>query len=865
MRVAMYAGTSAALAAAVVTSAFYQRANFYSAMVYLSQSNLCLMILINLVFLVYGSFMYGLQRLCFGTLRPVEVEQLYEKAWFAITETCLAMTVFREEVGAFFIVMFTALITGKVWGWIGEGRVEVFEQQPPANPRLFHARLVVSLLTSILYNSWLLSYCINTVIAQAKPTMMVMFLFEFAVLAVGSLHTGLRYVISLVEASVVKRQTAQRLEQRRREVREQRAEILRRREAGESTEDNEPLPDEDDIDEMDIEVPGWDTKGQWILFLDLFADLLKLSVYSAFFCVLLVFYGLPIHIMRDLFMTTRSFIKRLSALMRYKQALRDMNRYPDATAEDLAREDTCIICREEMRPWDPNAGQVERTRPKKLPCGHILHFGCLKSWLERQQVCPTCRSSVVVDQQPRNGQYRPRMAFHIQPNLPGGQNQPAPQNGQAPGGQDAQLNGQAGQAGQQQQPQGPRAAMRYINLGPIRLGYAQGGQEVAELANRMGVDLNGPNAPAAAQANIPPTNPADLSTMEAVRDRLLEVDQRIQQEVRDIQQGIQNVHTAQHELQLINMMLAELTRIRQLNLGQQQPMAQPGQPTPTPNGAVPAPGPAVHAPQAGVAPIPPPVAYPAGQIPLPTMPQASNPFIPRINSPTVTRHGVMPQQTAIPSGSADLPEGVVIPPGWSLMPLQRLDGGAVPAANVPQAYGGATTSHPPEGAQQAGHSQPSGALPPQPSSNTGGVALGVNGGTSSSEDFHSTTSPQVPRQSTAEPPQVAAPTPVTPVWGGPAQLFGGDRGGGPSLPFGLERQAGSSRSASQTREGENSSTTQEAGEQGVVTSSGGEPSASAAAPPPPEAAPATEEHGDASPSTAAKGKAPAATVEDAED
>lgn len=216
--------------------------------------------------------MYGLQRLCFGPLRPVEVEQLYEKAWFAVTETCLAMTVFREEVGAFFLVMFTALITGKVWGWIGEGRVEVLEQQPPANPRLFHTRLVVSLLTSIIYNCWLLSYSINTVIAQAKPTMMVMFLFEFAVLAVGSMHTGLRYVISLVEARVTKRQTTQRLEQRRREVREQRVEILRRREAGEIAEgQGEPLPSEDDIDEMDIDVPGWDAKGQWILFLDLFA------------------------------------------------------------------------------------------------------------------------------------------------------------------------------------------------------------------------------------------------------------------------------------------------------------------------------------------------------------------------------------------------------------------------------------------------------------------------------------------------------------------------------------------------------------------------------------------------------------------
>lgn len=578
------------------------------------------------------------------------------------------------------------------------------------------------------------------------------------------------------------------------------------------------------------------------------ADLLKLSVYTAFFCVLLVFYGLPIHIMRDLFMTTRSFVKRLTALLRYKQALRDMNRYPDATAEDLGREDTCIICREEMRPWDPTAGQVERTRPKKLPCGHILHFGCLKSWLERQQVCPTCRSSVVVDQPPRNGQYRPRMAFHIQPNLPGGQNQPAPANGQAPGVQDAQLNGQPGQGGQQQ-PAGPRAAMRYINLGPIRLGFAQGGQEVAELANRMGVDLNGPNAPAAAQPNIPVTNPADLSTMEAVRNRLLEVDQRIQQEVRDIQQGIQNVHTAQHELQLMNMMLSELARIRQLNIGQQQPTTQPGQPLANPNAAAAPAGGVVNPLQPGAAPIPTPALYPAGQIPLPTMPQAANPFIPRMNSPTVTRHGAVTQTTAIPSGSADLPEGVVIPPGWSLMPLQRLDGGAVPA-NVTQAHVGLTPNNPPEGAQQAGNGQPNGAIPPQSSSTPGGTASGVNGGTTS-EEAHGTDAQQAPRQSTAEPPQVAAPTPVTPVWGGSAQLFGGGGGGSGGLPFGLEAP-GSSRSASQTREGENSST-RETGDQ--EASSSGELSA--------PAAPPAAEHEDTS--AAAKGKAPAATVEDAED
>lgn len=232
-------------------------------------------VLVNFIYLIYGALMYGLQRVFYGPLRPVEVEQLSEKAWFAITETCLAMTIFREEIGAWFLVMFTALVTGKVWGWIGDGRVEVLEQQPPANPRLFHARLSVSLLLSIAYDVWLLNYAVSTVIRQARPTMMVMFLFEFAVLAACSWRTGMRYILSLVESRVVKAQTKQRLEERRRQVRREREDRIREREtaaaAGEAVgNDDEPLPREEDVDEMDIEVPGWEAKGQWVLALDLF-------------------------------------------------------------------------------------------------------------------------------------------------------------------------------------------------------------------------------------------------------------------------------------------------------------------------------------------------------------------------------------------------------------------------------------------------------------------------------------------------------------------------------------------------------------------------------------------------------------------
>ncbi len=178
------------------------------------------------------------------------------------------MTIFRDEIGGFFVVMFVALITGKVWGWIGEGRIEALEQQPPANPRLFHTRLIISLFLSLAYDASLLYYAVSTVIDQARPDMMVMFLFEFAVLLVTSLHTALRYAIILLDTSIIKKQTHERVEERRRQVRADREEILSRRAAGEP-DDGEPLPDEDDIDEMDVEVPGWEAKGQYVLVLDL--------------------------------------------------------------------------------------------------------------------------------------------------------------------------------------------------------------------------------------------------------------------------------------------------------------------------------------------------------------------------------------------------------------------------------------------------------------------------------------------------------------------------------------------------------------------------------------------------------------------
>lgn len=68
----------------------------------------------------------------------------------------------------------------------------------------------------------------------------------------------------------------------------------------------------------------------------------------------------------------------------------ELNKFTtNATDADLARDNTCVICREEM-----TRQATARRTPKRLNCGHVMHMACLHSWLARSGSCPTCRQSV---------------------------------------------------------------------------------------------------------------------------------------------------------------------------------------------------------------------------------------------------------------------------------------------------------------------------------------------------------------------------------------------------------------------------------------------------------------------------------------
>ncbi len=99
--------------------------------------------------------------------------------------------------------------------------------------------------------------------------MMVMFAFEFAVLTVTSVSTAARYTLSLREAAVIKNQIIDRRAQIRRDrVSAQPQEITADGSTSLEAHRGEVAAD-DDIDSLDIDVPGWEEKGRWAFYLDL--------------------------------------------------------------------------------------------------------------------------------------------------------------------------------------------------------------------------------------------------------------------------------------------------------------------------------------------------------------------------------------------------------------------------------------------------------------------------------------------------------------------------------------------------------------------------------------------------------------------
>lgn len=152
----------------------------------------------------------------------------------------------------------------------------------------------------------------------------------------------------------------------------------------------------------------WENKGIYMLYSDLVLGLIRVALYLIFMSLMIKIHTFPLFAIRPMYLSLRSFKKSFSDVIMSRRAIRNLNiMYPDVTPEQLRNytDTICIICREEMSNGDANDnngnaggggnnnGNMQQI--KKLPCDHIFHKNCLRSWFQRQQTCPTCRTPIL--------------------------------------------------------------------------------------------------------------------------------------------------------------------------------------------------------------------------------------------------------------------------------------------------------------------------------------------------------------------------------------------------------------------------------------------------------------------------------------
>uniref|UniRef100_A0A672NL77 RING-type E3 ubiquitin transferase n=1 Tax=Sinocyclocheilus grahami TaxID=75366 RepID=A0A672NL77_SINGR len=326
------------LTGAVVAHAYFLKHQFYPTVVYLTKSSPSMAVLYIQAFVLV--FLLGklMRKVFFGQLRAAEMEHLIERSWYAVTETCLAFTVFRDDFSPRFVALFTLLLFLKCFHWLAEDRVDFMERSPNIS-WVFHFRVLSLMVLLAVLDFLFVNHSCHSIITRGASVQLV-FGFEYAILMTMVLTTFVKYTLHTID--------------------------------------------------LQSENP-WDNKAVYMLYTELFTGFIKVLLYMAFMTIMIKVHTFPLFAIRPMYLAMRQFKKAVTDAIMSRRAIRNMNTlYPDATPEDLqATDNVCIICREEMV-----------TGAKKLPCNHIFHSSCLRSWFQRQQTCPTCRMDVLRASQP---------------------------------------------------------------------------------------------------------------------------------------------------------------------------------------------------------------------------------------------------------------------------------------------------------------------------------------------------------------------------------------------------------------------------------------------------------------------------------
>jgi E3 ubiquitin-protein ligase synoviolin len=246
-----------------------------------------------------------------GTLTALETQAVREMIIHGLVETCLALTIFRSDLGPRVFSLFFALMFTKLFHWIASPRVESISWQHHV-PAFDKFRLAAFLIFLAFVDSWAAWQCVEKVWV-AGPSVLILFAFEFSILLVAALGELCRFVIVLIDNGY----------------------------GG-----------------------TWEAKSNVLFYVELASDFARLCLLITLFGVISTFFGVPLHLFRELYLTFNTLRQRVVRFFRYRKLVRNLHdRFPYATEQELdAADRQCIICREEM------------LNAKKLPCNHLFHL-----------------------------------------------------------------------------------------------------------------------------------------------------------------------------------------------------------------------------------------------------------------------------------------------------------------------------------------------------------------------------------------------------------------------------------------------------------------------------------------------------------
>lgn len=307
---------------------------------FMIQEPLCIWTLINMAYCCLILIGKVIQKFVFGDLRVSEQQHIKDKFWnFVFYKFIFIFGVmnvqFMDDI-VLWCSWFSVLGFLHLLAQLSKDRFEYLSFSP-STPKLTHIRLLMLLLGIIFISNSLFAICIFVGLHAGWNTFAFMAA-ECFLVTVRTLYVIARYAIHLWDTH---------------------------------------------------HIGVWERRATYVYYTELFFELVALGTDFLHHLHMLLWGNIFLSMaslvicmqLRYLFYEIQRRAKKHN---NYLRVIRHMEtNYQMATHEELEdNSDDCAIC------WD----SMEAAR--KLPCGHLFHNSCLRSWLEQDTSCPTCRMSL---------------------------------------------------------------------------------------------------------------------------------------------------------------------------------------------------------------------------------------------------------------------------------------------------------------------------------------------------------------------------------------------------------------------------------------------------------------------------------------